>query len=206
MKTRTLDNNTYASDPGAISLSKRKLAELHSDLASPLRWVFSAWRRKNRLRLRDRGLLLTNVKEHLLFGDSRAAIVVSTSPLRIAAYTDELDCIAMLSFSDEFVARYSLRPGMRLLTVNTYQSIADGMARDLLEGSAAHHRYGNFGPLIAEFVSDDLDRIGLRKGGIVPAEWQRASELAQQYVARFGSTARDGRPFCSNIPAKVWRQ
>ena len=35
--------------------------------------------------------------EHLEHGDSRAAIVISTDPeLLIAAYTDELDCIAML--------------------------------------------------------------------------------------------------------------
>ena len=50
----------------------------------------------------------TYLKEQLLHGDSRAAVVVSVDPLLlVAAYTDELDCVALLRFPDsEFVEEY----------------------------------------------------------------------------------------------------
>jgi len=39
------------------------------------------------------------ISNHLKMGDSRAAVVISIHPkLVIAAYTDELDCVAMLQF------------------------------------------------------------------------------------------------------------
>ena len=66
---------------------------------------------------------MQRIAEHLEHGDSRAAIVVSTDPeLLIAAYTDELDCVAMLRLPKEpLVSKYSLLRGSRLLTVNTLQ-------------------------------------------------------------------------------------
>ena len=65
---------------------------------------------------------MQRIAEHLEHGDSRAAIVVSTYPaLLIAAYTDELACVAMLRLPKEpLVSKYSLLRGSRLLTVNTY--------------------------------------------------------------------------------------
>ena len=38
----------------------------------------------------------------------RAAVVIAVKPLLIAAYTDELDCIAMLHFPEELAAEYAL--------------------------------------------------------------------------------------------------
>src|SRR5262249_51250149 len=60
------------------------------------------------------------IEEQLQHGDSRAAIVVCTAPLLVAAYSDELDCIAMLRFPNTFAEEYKLWVGSRLLTVNTY--------------------------------------------------------------------------------------
>jgi hypothetical protein len=203
IKTRTLDDNTRASDPGGVRLSKRKLGEMHPELVSRIRWMLGIWSKKIKLGVLGREYLLTHVEEHLMQGDSRAALVVSVSPLRVAAYTDELDCVALLAFPDQYVSRYELKVGSRLLTVNTYSYIAQGIARDLEEGESAFHRYGNFEPYIAEFLSDDLDRIGERKLAINQREWQRTNDLAARYIEQYGLIARDGRPLACMFAASI---
>ena len=48
--------------------------------------------------------------------------MISIEPkILIAAYTDELDCVAMLEFPKEPLREYSLSVGSRLLTVNVYE-------------------------------------------------------------------------------------
>ena len=53
---------------------------------------------------------MDSIAEHLIFGDSRAAVVISIYPkLIVAAYSDELDCVAMLLFPREpFITKYNL--------------------------------------------------------------------------------------------------
>src|SRR5258708_34960921 len=94
------------------------------------------------------------VDEHLRLGDSRAAVAVRGSPMLVAAYTDELDCVAVLEFPSKFVKRFALEQGSRLLTVNTYTALPS-VAPDLFAGSGSLDRWQNFYPLIAEFLSDD---------------------------------------------------
>jgi hypothetical protein len=135
-------------------------------------------------------------------GDSRAAVVVSVAPLLIAAYTDELDCVALIRFPQELAQLYGLEVGSRLLTVNGYVR-DEGVAKDLIPGPASYHRYGNFIPLIAEFLSEDGPRIEFRKQEIAEPEWQRARELGDAYLSRPGLRYRDGRPLYSWFPAAL---
>ena len=70
--------------------------------------------------------------EHLLLGDSRAAVVVSTNPLMVTAYSDEMDAAILLRFPAFLVSKYALQVGTRLLTVNTYEQRYGLQTRALL--------------------------------------------------------------------------
>jgi hypothetical protein len=193
VRTRTLDDTTRATDPGQINLSRAKLKLLRPDL-----FGFRAALR--RLRSSSKFPQLTYIREQLQCGDSRAAVVVSTSPLLIAAYTDELDCVAVLLFPDEFRATYGLARGSRLLTVNTYKR-GKAYDADLILGPNWIERWVGFHPIIAEFVSDDLSRIEARKAQIAVEEWSRAASLGAAYLRAKPGFARDGRPVYASLPA-----
>lgn len=191
VRTRTLDDTTRASDPGRVRLSHAKLKLLRPDL-----FGFRAWLR----RLTSGFSQLTYIEEQLQHGDSRAAVVVDADPLLVAAYTDELDCIAMLRFPAEVRAAYGLAVGSRLLTVNTYGR-ESAYGKDLIPGPNRFDRWACFHPIIAEFVSDDLSRIEARKAQIPEAEWERAAGLGAEYLRAKPGVARDGRPVYAIMPA-----
>ena len=194
-RTRTFDDATSASDPGQVVLSHAKLRALRPDLygiAGVWNFIFTLLRRSWPHRI--------YIKQHLRFGDSRAAVVVSTKPLRIAAYTDELDCVAMLCFPDEYVHQYSLSIGTRLLTVNCYGD-SPNYDRDLIPGPKSVNRWTGFHPIIADFLTDDYDRVEARKKQIAEGEWRRAYLMGKEYIKLRPSVARDGRPIFSSIPA-----
>lgn len=189
-------NPTVASDPGRVTLSRRRLARLCPEFGDP---GGGAVARIENL-LNDRNADIARMADHLENGDSRAAVVVSTSPLLVSAYTDELDCVALLRFPDAFVRDYELSVGSRLLTVNRYGG-GGPLARDLENGPASHGRWTNFQPLIADFLSDDRARIAARKAQIPEREWELALSLGQRWMAARGTAARDGRPNRSQLPA-----
>ena len=126
---------------------------------------------------------------------------MSEQPLLLAAYTDELDCVAMMRFSETLLQIYSLRSGSRLLSVNSYRQdpVYD---EDLMPGPQQRHRWTGFHPLIAEFLSEDFERIEQRKRQIAEQEWQRAAVLAESYLKLKPGVARDGRPIFSATPAR----
>lgn len=194
--TRTLNDDTYATNPGQISLAHDKLRILRPDLYG-LRGMLKSLFVALRLSWPER----IHIEEQLQNGDSRAAIVVSTQPLLIAAYTDELDCVAILRFPDEFLEQYQLNNGTRLLTVNCYGT-SPNYGRDLVPGPKMLQRYTGFHPIIAEFVSHDTQRIASRKSNISEDEWQRAYTMGIEYLKHYPGVERDGRPIYSRIPAK----
>jgi hypothetical protein len=196
----TLNNATRASDPGLVILSHEKLRRLEPHLFP--RSIWSLVHYVPTLRERWARWLL-HIEEHLNNGDSRAAVVVHLEPLIVAAYTDELDCVALLEFPDEFAQEYQLRVGSRLLTVNTYKLRSKGIAPDLLPGEREHRRYGNFSPYIAEFLSDDNERIAERKAEIAEEEWQRAERMGREALVRNNGATRDGGPLLCMEPAEL---
>ena len=191
VRTRTLDDTTRASDPGRVRLSRRKLKLLRPDL-----FGFRAFLR----RLASSDSQLTYIEEQLQHGDSRAAVVVRADPLLVAAYTDELDCVAVLRFPEAVGAAYSLAAGARLLTVNTYGR-GGAYQPDLIPGPNRYDRWTAFHPIIAEFVSDDVARIEARKAQIPGPEWERAAALGAAYLAAKPGVSRDGRPVFAAVPA-----
>ena len=197
--TKTLDDNTQASYPGRIRLSHAKLRRLQPELYGPLSRI--GWYWVNGRLWSRRSFWLTHLEEHLLFGDSRAAVVITTSPLLVAAYSDELDCIALLRFPDSFVAEYNLELNSRLVTVNLYEEMNGSYETDLMPGPAARGYYRNFTPLIADFLTDDVERLTERKAEISEHEWRRTKELGRSYVNENYARPRDGSPIWSYVPA-----
>jgi len=200
--------NTVNDTPGAQSrtlLSHQKLKALQPELYSARSW---------RKFLRENGYRLSSpdedaehwkdyVAENLQRGDCEAATVVSDSPLLIAAYASELDCVAMLSFPVQFAAKYDLNPGSRLLAVNIYLEWNFFLPEDLTPGPGQTGKYRNFAPLIAEFLTDDAEIIEHRKTEITKDEWRRAEALGNEYLKQNGEKARDGRPLLCHLPAKA---
>jgi hypothetical protein len=128
-------DDAAASDPGGVSLSLKKYRGLVPELSGALSWL---WRL-----LGSEEQFIGRIQEHLQMGDSRAACVVSLDPLLVAAYTDELDCVAVLSFPDRLIEEHDLKLGKKLLAVNTY---FDGPkpARDLTPGPNDQGNWANF--------------------------------------------------------------
>jgi hypothetical protein len=189
-RIRTIDTNTAASDPGSVKVSEKRLRAYCPGL-----YKWSGSRRKQRwARL--------SIVEHMMYGDSRAAVVVSADPLLVAAYTDELDCVAVLHFaSDSPVPQLAV--GTRLLTVNTYGAGGEYSA-DLVVGPRELGRWTRFHPIIADFICSDAAPVECRKSQISEDEWERAMQLGIAYLAQHPGKSRDGAPCWSRMPAH-WR-
>jgi hypothetical protein len=147
--------------------------------------------------------------EHMHLGASEPAMVVSRVPLIVAAHAGDLDAAVLLRFPASFVPRYGLGVGTRLLVVNTYQEVrgtqnADPWyAVDLIPGPD-RHQWQNAFPLVAEFLSDDAERIERRKREIPEEEWRRLDENARRRIQRWGiETARDARPTLAKTPHRL---
>jgi Fe-S cluster assembly iron-binding protein IscA len=189
--------HSRASDPGGVVLSPSKLQRLQPELFARTGGFFRRLLGSGR----DSGLeeYCDSLSEHLQQGDSRAAVVVSLAPLVVAAYTDELDCVALLRFPEDLVAEYGLQVGSRLLTVNRYFQGGERPG-DLVPGPRDTRQYTNYIPIIADFLATDRARVERRKAAIGEDEWERAAEMGRALLGR-GVTPRDGRPLHCDRPA-----
>ena len=193
---------SHASDPGGITLSDEKLRRLQPELFPGPPGFF--------------GRLLghrtddgpreyrESLDRHLRLGDSRAAVAVSVAPLIVAAYSDELDCVALLRFPRDLVENCRLRVGSRVLTVNTYGGDGTKRPSDLTPGPRDTRQYDNFRALIADFLTDAADRLAERKQVIDEGEWARAAEMGREQLRR-GTRPRDGRPLHCERPSAALR-
>lgn len=171
-----------ASNAIGLGLSMKKLRRLSPDLAHD-RWA-EQW--------------IDGIKEYLRFGDSRAALVIDDSPLTVAAYSKEMDCVALLHFPHPMVDEYQLEPMKRLLAVITH--VEDDRVPDLIPGPAWNNHYVNFCPLIADFLSDEMDIIEQRKGEIDESEWNRCLESAEETRSKVRGPYRPGDPIKADKP------
>ncbi len=83
------DASSTATNPGGLTLSESKLRALEPGMFGvrrALRKIGGMFLLVDVLDMIDRPVL----REHLAKGDARAAVVVSTSPLLVAAYSDDL--------------------------------------------------------------------------------------------------------------------
>ncbi|MEQ9672505.1 hypothetical protein [Coleofasciculus sp. G2-EDA-02] len=91
-----------------------------------------------------------------------------------------------------------------MLTVNCYRKSQD-YDQDLIPGPKLIQRWTGFHPIIADFLTDDYDRLEARKNEITEDEWQRAETMGTEYIQLRPGVARNGRPVYSSIPAQITR-
>ena len=145
-RMKYFDNNTYAVNPLHLTLSKAKLDYLLPELTSKRKLV---WRLSRRLRGKPN--LLDVLAEHIYFSDSQPAIVIQADPLLVAAYSVDLDSVAILRFSASLARKYQLGPGSKLVTINTYLR-EQGYQPDIIPGPRREFNWTSFHPVVADFV------------------------------------------------------
>ncbi|HQY87678.1 MAG TPA: hypothetical protein PK402_03405 [Tepidisphaeraceae bacterium] len=142
----------------------------------------------------------------LSLSDAQPAIVVSTSPLIVAAYTEDMDCIALLDFSELPVAPVP-RMNARLVCAAGYRWLQRPVKRriiapDLVEGVESISRFDNFIPMIADFISSDRKTLERLKQSIAEDKWKMLETLGPEQLSYDLAPPRDGRPSRCHMPTK----
>ena len=189
-RMKYLDNHSFASNPGGVKLSLARLGEMEPLLASAPPAILS-----DESRNRWVGLLT----EHLLYGDTRAAVVVATDPLLVAAYSDDMDAVVILQFPQWLVQEHRLTVGSRLAAVNTFP--ARPLGTDIVRGPDAQQKWRNVYPIMSDFVTDDQDRLRQLKASIGEEEWEHCRALGQAYRRQFPLQVRSGSPLHAQEPS-----
>jgi hypothetical protein len=185
-------NDTYATNSLHLELSLKKLSVLLPELTKH-RGAFSKIAR----RVTGKRDMLAVLEEHIRFGDSQPAVVISIEPLLVAAYTEDIDCVAILRFPAQLVSEYGLQVKSRLVTINTYMQRKEYQS-DLIPGPDVGNTWTGFHPVIADFVSDDIETIESRKRGLAPQLWDYVYNLGIEHTKAYPGIWRDGRPFFSS--------
>lgn len=193
------DDETRASDPGGVRLSDEKLRRFHPELYTARAALLARlplWFPVHLIGTSQRWRDV--IDEHIRLGDSRAAMVMTLEPLIVAAYSDELDCVALLEFAQWVRNEHGLCQYDRLLTVNTYSSPDQTPeARDLIFGPKQCGQWVDFWPIIADFVTDDADHLQSRKARIGEEEWDRTWRMGERLMTNPKAKPRVGAPLHS---------
>lgn len=134
---------------------------------------------------------ISDVARSLLYGDTQPAVVVSTNPLLIGAYSDEMDAVVMLLFPKEFAEQYNLSVGTRLTTSNVYIT-GDTVAGDIHVGENFSRQYADFVPIVQLFLGKKDDKIMEKTKLFKEDVWQTVSEKADDYLRFYPDSSRDG--------------
>jgi hypothetical protein len=204
MAAKTVDDKPDART-APLKLSHQKLKALQPELYSSRSWQKFLNENGYRLSAPDNRSAFWKeyIESNLQRGECGAAVVVSESPLLVAAYAGEIDCVAMLRFADRLAAEYGLRSGSRLLAVNIYLEWNFFPPEDLKPGPRSTGKFRNFAPMIADFLIEDPSLAEEKKAVVSKAEWDRAESMAREYMELFPGRARDGRPLLCHLPAKT---
>lgn len=185
------DNTTFASDSIGIEINLKKLQFLLPEIFSlteRIKYRFKHWG------------FLTNIEviaEHVKYGDSQGAIVVNTSPLLIAAYNEDIDCVVMLKFEKKIQEKYNFQIKDKLVCVNTFANIPT-LQSDLIPGKRNSKTWTLVHPIIAELVSSDEVQIEKRKQEIGDKSYEYIWELANEYLNLKKGIFRNGKPIYSD--------
>ena len=128
----------------------------------------------------------------LKYGDTQPALVVSANPLRIAAYSDELDAVVMLRFPEELARQYDLSEGTRLTTSNVYFYEYGRYGKDYFPGEECTHQYADFMPVVQLFLGKNDEYIRSKTNLFDTEKWQKVARLAEEYLTEHPGMERDG--------------
>lgn len=176
------DSSTAASNPGNILLSEKKWNKIVNDLYSVS---------KNRVKYYK-----TSVQGHLAHGDSQPAVVISAAPLLVAAYSEDMDAVIICKFPEYFKQTYDLKIGSKLICINTYGR-GNTISLSIHPGPKYLGVWTDFYPLIADFLSEDVEYIKKKKQTIEEEKWAHVKALGDEYVRKFSKGHfRTGFWFC----------
>lgn len=178
---RFLNPDTVAENPGDIRLSAKKYKQIKKLLGN------------NAVSFMQSFFLKKRINEYLNMGDTQPAVVVSVSPLTVAAYSDEMDAVVMLRFPEVLAEQYALKQGTRLVTSNVY-SFRRGfnVASDIFIGKNYLNRYSDFIPMVSLFLSDDELFVKNRTKLFDEKVWERVNRKAQRYITNHPDLYRNG--------------
>ena len=186
-KLRWKEGDYGVTNPGLFAVSLSMLRRQRPDLGT---WLYKAHQFANDWTGIQTDLDL--IREHLWLGSLQPAVVASVDPGRVAAYSIELDCVVMLEYAADFLEAFGLVPGSRLLAVGMYSK--GQQPADIVFGSGKTGGWTNYYPQIADFLSDDAERLAERKAATPAWLWQRTEELAYERLRSHPEIARSGKP------------
>lgn len=168
------DPDSYATNPGGVSLSPRKFKEACKYV--PL---------MNKLLLMGQAAkdsTFEAVDQWLRLGATNPAVVISLNPLIVSAYALDVDAVLFLKFPDELADIYSLTVGTRLATSNFFQQWEP---KDIIQGEYSTHMYSSFTPIVQLFLSDDVEKIRENTEMIAEDEWGRLAILTKEKQTKY---------------------
>ena len=181
MKKSYLDPSTSAENAGGVHLSKKKFKQIRDDFMKVPFLKRSAYNKQ-----------YERINQYLAYGDTQPAIVISTNPLTISAYSDEMDAVLLLCFPNELVKQYDLKKGTRLVTSNVYRT-GNRIVRDIIAGDGYMERYINFTPMVQLFLSDQEEYVRERTHLFEEERWQRLQLLTEEKMTQYPNIKkRDG--------------
>jgi hypothetical protein len=215
-----------ASDPGRLTLSTQRLQILHPELfksaGKPVKLLIPFFRLTSQFGSQPndtswinrwigvddpdgQAQVLESLAAHLWRGDANPAIVVQTNPLTIAAYSPDIDNVMLLRLPDSTSRdlRINLKSGTRLVTCNTYGTLAPELC-DISLGPQASGMWTNCNCVIADLITEDTDRLEELKNGFSDAAWRNCESHAANRI-RQQHRCRDGRPNYSWVPI-AWQR
>jgi hypothetical protein len=137
-------------------------------------------------------------------GDARAAIVVHTDPVTVAAYSDEFDAVILLRIPEEQCVGLNPRIGSKMIAVFNYLPSLN-TPRDIFMGEQAGGEFRNAEPLIGDLLSDDIDRLQELRESISEAEWERARQLGEAGISARPNLYRLHKPGSTRgIAGDLW--
>lgn len=133
--------------------------------------------------------------DQLMNGDLQPAMVMSTSPLRIAVYSDEFDGTLLLSFPDSFASSYDLHEGDRLAATCAYYAQAftnHGAGKDIFPGPKTTGKWADLLPVIPLFLAEDEAAAREKVNELTPELWEHASADMKRHYENFSDRVREG--------------
>ena len=175
------DDRSFAGDPGKLILSDEKYEKI-AQILNLNNYDLKVFNKKKKL-----------IKEHIKYGDTQPAIVVSVDPLIISSYTDEIDCVVMLKYPNEFVSIYDLKIGDRLVTVNQYYpKLNFNYAPDLIPGEHASKYWRDVIPVVGLFVCENEEYCKRKVRLFESKDWDILQEKTINYLKEKPNVSRNG--------------
>ena len=176
------DGDVYrpgAFNPGLFELNKKKLKALRPQIFG--------------LRLGQKNIdTWQNVYTQLNDGDIQPALVMSTKPLLVACYADDMDAVAMLCFPEKLGRKMGWTAGRQLIVTAAYNNPFMKANKDLDCGPRNSGKFKAYGPIIADLYTDNTERLERKKREIPLEMWAYVEAQARQYMANHPGMARNG--------------